>query len=165
MDKNLLCEAMYALQSGVVVRRKKSLLPSIAVLGAGIALIVLYFLMRANWSNNFASSMVLLAGMVALIGLLMVISRLTDSEGCPWFSTTNEPLRYMERYFPIERRGEIQRLVNEGAFKRLLAMDSNDVSGIAVAIYHSKDGSFATMQAYEYIDFEYRPITNIKIVE
>lgn len=165
MDKNTLCEAMYALPSGVVVRRKKSYLPSLAILAVGVALIVLYFLMHSNWSNNLASSLILVAGAAVLIGGLMFVTRLTDREGRPALAATGKPLRYVERYFRVEQRAEISRLVEEGSLARLFATPDGQVSGIAVALYHSPDGAFAAMQAYEYIDFEYRAITPIKIVE
>ena len=164
MDKISLCEAMYALPCGVVVRRKKSLFPSIAVMVAGIALVVLYFMMREGWSNNLASSVILIAGGALLVGLLMLVSRLTDKEGCPALAATGEKLRYVERYFPLERRAEIQRYIDEGALNRLFATPEGQVSGISVAIYHSADRKFAAIQAYEYIGFEYRPITGVKVL-
>ena len=164
MDKISLCEAMYALPSGVVVRRKKSLFPSIAVMVAGVALVVLYFMMREGWSNNLATSVILIAGGALLVGLLMLVSRLTDKEGCPCLAATGETLRYVERYFPLERRAEIKHYIEEGSLKRLFAAPDGEVSGIAVAIYHSADKQFAAMQAYEYIGFEYRPITAVRIV-
>ena len=155
---------MYALQGGVVVRRKKSLIPSIAVIAAGLLLVVLYYMNIDGWSNNFASSVILVAGGTLLVGLLMACTRLMDKEGRPVLAGTGESLRYVERYFPIEQRAEIQRYIDEGSLKRLFAAPDGQVSGIAVAIYHSKDQQFAAMQAYEYIGFEYRPITGVKII-
>ena len=164
MDKISLCEAMYALPGGVVVRRKKRLLPSIAVIVVGVALVVLYFMMRESWSNNLSSSLVLVAGATLLVGLLMLTTRLTDKDGRPCLAATGEPLRYVERYFPVERRAEIKHLVEEGALKRLFASPDGQVSGIAGAIYHSADKQFAAIQAYEYLGFEYRAITAVRIM-
>lgn len=164
MDKSTICEAMYALQGGVVVRRSKSLIPSIAVMAVGVALVVLYYMNLDHWSNNLASSVILVAGGTLLIGLLMCCTRLMDKEGRPVLARTGETLRYVERYFPIERRGEIQRYIEEGSLKRLFAAPDGQVLGIAVAIYHSADQQFAAVQAYEYVDFEYRPVTEVKII-
>ena len=55
-------------------------------------------------------------------------------------------------------------MVDNRLLKRLLATKSGQVSGIAVAIYYADDKEFGVMQAYEYIDFEYRPITLVRIV-
>lgn len=165
MDKHNLCEAMYALQSGAVVRRKKSLLPTVAVLMIGLLLVVLYSMIEEQLSKNLSSSLMLATGVVVMVGLLMLATRLSDREGCPALAATGERLRYAEYYFPIERRKEVQRYIDEGALMRLMAATENQNSGIGVAIYHSTDRTFAAMQAYEYIGFEYRPITGIKIVE
>lgn len=165
MDKSTICEALYALPSGAVVRRKKSLIPSIAVLAAGVVLVVLYFLMLDTMSNNLSSSLILVGGGTLLVGLLMFTTRLVDKEGCPALKASGEKLQYVERYFPIERRAEVQRLIEEGSIKRLCAAPDGQVSGIAVAIYHSADRRFAAMQAYEYVGFEYQPITPVKVIE
>lgn len=164
MDKHTICEAMYALQGGVVVRRQKSLIPSIIVIAVGVALVVLYFTKMESWSNNLASSVILVAGATLLVGLLMACTRLADKEGYPVLSRTGKPLRYVERFFPAERRTEVQRYVEEGSLKRVAALPEGEASAIAVAIYHSADGRFSAMQAYEYVGFEYLPITAIKIV-
>lgn len=165
MDKSTICEALYALPSGAVVRRSKSLIPSIAVMTVGIALVVLYYMARNTMSDNLASSLILFAGGAVLIGLLMLITRLSDKLGTPALKATGEKLRYVERYFPIERRGEVQRLIDEGSLKRLFAAPEGQVSGIAVAIYHSANLQFAAVQAYEYVGFEYQPITPVKVIE
>ncbi|MBO5188360.1 MAG: hypothetical protein J6B59_03615 [Alistipes sp.] len=164
MDKNMLCEALYALPSGVIVRRKKSFVMPAIVLVAGLALVTIYYLKLDAMSNNLSSSLILIAGGTLLIGLLMVANRLFDREGCPALAATGEKLRYVERYFPLERRAEIQRYIDEGALNRLFMASEGEVSGISVAIYHSADRKFAAMQAYEYIGFEYRPITGVKVI-
>ncbi len=165
MDKRTICEALYALPSGAVVRRKKSVLPSIVVIVAGVAGIVLYYMMRDNLSNNLASSLILSAGGVLLVGLLMLSTALTDKEGRPVLSQTGEPLRYTERYYPIERKAEVRQLIEDGSLKRLLSVADGSVSGIAVAIYHTSDLRIVAAQAYEYVDFEYRPVSSVKVIE
>ena len=166
MDKKRICEAMYALPSGVVVRRKKDIVLPIAILVVGIVIVVLnYALALEEKSADVSSSLLLGAGAVIIIGGMMLLSRIFDDTGRPWHRPTNRPLRYEEHYYPTERRGEILRYVDEVAYKKLLAADSGQVSGIAVAIYRSEDLKFCAMQAYEYRDYEYRPITGIRISE
>lgn len=165
MDKNLLCEALYALPSGAVVRRNKSCVAALMVSAVGVALVVGYYMTLDTLSNNLSSSLILLAGGTLLIGLLMLCTRLTDKQGCPALKSTGEKLHYVERYFPLERRIEVQRNIEEGSLARLLAAPEGQVSGIGVAIYHSADRKVVAMQAYEYAGFEYKPITEVKIVE
>ena len=165
MDKNMLCEALYALPSGVVVRRKKSLAPAIYTLAFGLILLALYFMRLDQISNNLSSSLILLTGGVLLIGLLMMLSRIVDKEGVPVLTKTGKRLRYVERYFPIDERNYVQQLIDQGALRHLLSLSDNSVSGISVAMYYSEDKHIAAMQAYEYISFEYRPITGIKVIE
>lgn len=164
MDKNNLSEALYALPGGVVVRRKKSPVLSLVVLAIGIGLIVLYFFTKDTMGDNLASSLIMAAGAITLVGGLMLTSCLVDTEGKPAIQATGERLRYKELYFPQEQRAEVQRLIDEGLIKRILAATNGQSSGIAVAIYHTSDLRIASMQAYEYIGYEYRPITGIKVI-
>ncbi len=165
MDKKMLCEALYALPGGVVVRRKKSLLPSLIVMAVGIALVVFYYLSLDAMSNNLASSLILAAGGVLLVGILMLMSRIFDNEGHPALAATGEKLRYEERFFPLDERAAIQRHIDQGDLLHLLAKNEGQVSSIAVAILYSADRRIAAMQGYEYLGFEYRPITGIKVLE
>lgn len=165
MDKNNLSEALYALPGGVVVRRKKSLVVPLVVLALGLGLIVLYYFTQDAMGDNLASSLTMLAGATTLVGGLMLTSALVDHEGKPAIQATGERLRYKEIYFPLEQRAEVQRFIDEGSIKRILASNASQSSGIVVAIYHSADLRLASMQAYEYIGYEYRPITGIKVVQ
>lgn len=164
MDKNNLSEALYALPGGVVVRRKKSPVLSLVVLAIGIGLIVLYFFTKDTMGDNLASSLIMAAGAVTLVGGLMLTSCLVDTEGRPVIQATGERLRYKELYFPQEQRAEVQRLIDEGSVKRILATTSSQSSSIAVAIFYSAELHVVSMQAYEYIGYEYRPITGIKVI-
>lgn len=166
MDKKTICEAMYALPSGVVVRHKKSLIVPILILAIGIALVALNYVLDVEaYSADFSSSLLLIAGATIIVGLLMLCTRIVDSEGQPWHSPSNAPLKYEERFYPTEQRHEILRLVDEAAYLKLLANDKGSVSGIAVAIYRSSDLSFVAMQAYEYLDYEYHPVTGIRCLD
>lgn len=166
MDKKSICEAMYALPSGVVVRRKRTIGMPLLILAIGIGVVAINYGMDIEaQSADFSSSLLLIAGATIIVGLLLLLSRLFDREGYPWHTPTRRPLRYEERFYPVEQRNEVQRMVDEAAYLRLVAADTKRTSGIAVAIYRSEDKRFAAMQAYEYIDYEYRPITGIRTME
>ena len=166
MDKKSICEAMYALPSGVVVRRKRTIGMPLLILAIGIGVVAINYGMDIEaQSADFSSSLLLIAGATIIVGLLLLLSRLFDREGYPWHTPTRRPLRYEERFYPVELRNEVQRMVDEAAYLRLVAADTKRTSGIAVAIYRSEDKRFAAMQAYEYIDYEYHPITGIRAME
>ena len=55
MDRNKICEAMYALPGEVVVRRRKSLVLPAALLAAGVAILVLNHVYGASMTNNLRS--------------------------------------------------------------------------------------------------------------
>lgn len=160
MDKKSICEVMYALPDGIVVRHKKSYILPIVVFLVGVALVVLSYTM--GLSNDAHSSMILVAGGTVIVGILMICNRIFDTEGRPWHTPTNSPLRNEERFFPVEKRNEVRRYVEEGSLKRIIAADKSQVSGIAVCVYRTEDCSFGAMQAYEYVGYEYRPITPVK---
>lgn len=165
MDKKMICEAMYALESGLVVRRKKNYIVPGLILVIGTVLIVLNYLLDVEArSADLSSSLLLIAGATVIVGVLMVLSRLFDSEGEPWHKPTRKMLKYEERFYPLEQKEEILRLVEQGAYLKLVAADKGLTSGIAVAIYHATDLSFYAMQGYEYIDYEYQPVTAIRCV-
>ena len=56
-------------------------------------------------------------------------------------------------------------LVAEGNVERLLAMPHARVPAVSVAMYRTPDNRFAAMQAFEYADLEYKPLTELKIAD
>ena len=53
----------------------------------------------------------------------------------------------------------------EGNVERLLAMPHARVPAVSVAMYRTPDNRFAAMQAFEYADLEYKPLTELKIAD
>ena len=153
MDKKTLCEAMYALPGEVVVRRPKKKLYAVVTLVAALLMLAATSLMSDSLSVNLHSSAILVALSVLSIGIIWLLVLLFDKQGVPVLKKTGRELR-----------NEVLRMVDNRLLKRLLATKSGQVSGIAVAIYYADDKEFGVMQAYEYIDFEYRPITLVRMV-
>ena len=57
----------------------------------------------------------------------------------------------------------VEDIVAEGNVERLLAMPHARVPAVSVAMYRTPDNRFAAMQAFEYADLEYRPLTRLQI--
>ena len=53
----------------------------------------------------------------------------------------------------------------EGNVERLLAMPHARVPAVSVAMCRTPDNRFAAMQAFEYADLEYKPLTELKIAD
>ena len=152
MDKIKICEAMYALPGEVVVRRRKSLVLPAALLAAGVAILVL---------NR--SSAVFIGGSLALAGMITLAARFFSAEGAPYYRAGRSYLRYDELYFERSQSRDVVALVAEGNVERLLAMPHARVPAVSVAMYRTPDNRFAAMQAFEYADLEYRPLTRLQI--
>ena len=146
MDKIKICEAMYALPGEVVVRRRKSLVLPAALLAAGVAILVLNHVYGASMTNNLRSS-----------------ARFFSAEGAPYYRAGRSYLRYDELYFERSQSRDVVALVAEGNVERLLAMPHARVPAVSVAMYRTPDNRFAAMQAFEYADLEYRPLTRLQI--
>ena len=149
---------MYALPGEVVVRRRKSLVLPAALFVAGVVLLVLNHVYGAELSNNMRSALVFLGGSLALAGMITLAARFFSAEGAPYYRAGRCYLRYDELYF---ERG----LAAEGDAERLFALPHAQVPAVAVAVYRTPDNRFAAMQAFEYADLEYRPLTELRIAD
>lgn len=155
---------MYALPYGVVVRRRKSLLVPVLLLLIGAAMIVLNNIYGEALSNNFRSALVFIGGVLAIVGGVMCLVRLLGSNGVPFHNGKKCFLLYDELYFERRTLSDIVRSVDEGDVQHLLGMKHAQVPAIAVALFRTPDNNFAAMQAYEYADLEYKPLSMLKIV-
>ena len=87
---------------------------------------------------------------------------LFSAEGAP-YRAGRSCLRYDELYFERSQSRDVVALVAEGNVERLLAMPHARVPAVSVAMYRTPDNRFAAMQAFEYADLEYRPLTRLQI--
>ena len=164
MDKNKICEAMYALPEGLVVKRRKSLLSAILLIALGVTFIVLNKFYADSMSHNLQSALVFSGGVLLVLGVIVGSIRLFGSGGDPYYKGDNTRLCYNELYFDRLSRDEVLSVIREGAVKRLFDLPHIDVPAIVVVVYRTIDCRFAVMQAYEYVDLEYRPLTNLEVV-
>lgn len=165
MDKSKICEALYALPGKVVVKRRKPVLISVALFAAGAAMIVANNIYGAELDVNLRSAVVFVGGALAVVGIVLTLVRLFGSDGAPFHSGDRCYLRYDELYFERADLDSVVRSVGEGAVQHLMKSGHARVPAVAVALYRTKDSRFAAMQAFEYADLEYRPLTELRIVE
>ncbi len=164
MDKIKICEAMYALPGEVVVRRRKSLVLPAALLAAGVAILVLNHVYGASMTNNLRSSAVFIGGSLALAGMITLAARVFQRRRralLPCGTQLPALRRTLLRALPEPRCGGPRGGRQCGA--ALLAMPHARVPAVSVAVYRTPDNRFAAMQAFEYADLEYRPLTRLQI--
>ena len=165
MDKIKICEAMYALPGEVVVRRRKSLLVPAVLFAAGVAMLVLNYMYGTGLSNNMRSALVFLGGSLALAGMILLAARFFSAEGAPYYRSGRSYLRYEELYFERRLASEVRECIAQGDMGRLFALPHAQVPAVSVAVYRTPDNRFAAMQAFEYTDLEYRPLTELRIMD
>lgn len=165
MDKSKICEALYALPGKVVVRRRKPIVMPVVLSAAGAALIAATNLYGAELNVNLRSAAVFIGGALAVAGFVLLLVRLFGGEGAPFHRAAKCFLRYEELYFERTELDAVVRQVGDGAVQRLIERGRGRVPAVAVALYRTPDSRFAAMQAFEYADLEYRPLTGLRIVE
>ena len=99
MDRNKICEAMYALPGGVVVKRRKSQLRAAVLFIAGVALVVVNNMYGAELTNNMRSAIVFIGGLLILSGMVMAAIQLFGSGGVPFHKDKHCYLVFEELYF------------------------------------------------------------------
>lgn len=154
---------MYALPGGVVVKRRKSLSVALLLTAAGAAVIVLNNVYAAALTNNLSSSLVFIGGALLLAGMILLLARIFGSDGVPYHRVRKSYLGYDELYFQRGDSGRVVRCIGEGDVEGLLALPRANVPALTVALYRTPDNRFAAMQAFEYAELEYRPLTELKI--
>lgn len=164
MDKSKICEALYALPGKVVVKRRKPVWMPVALFAAGAAMIVANNIYGAELTNNLRSAVVFVGGALANVGIVLTMVRLFGGEGAPFHRGEGCYLRYEELYFEPGDREAVVRSVGDGAVQQLLEERHARVPSVAVALYRTPDNRFAALQAFEYADLEYRPLTELRIV-
>ena len=120
MDRNKICEAMYALPGGVVVKRRKSQLRAAVLFIAGVALVVVNNMYGAELTNNMRSAIVFIGGLLILSGMVMAAIQLFGSGGVPFHKDKHCYLVFEELYFDRGVRADVVQSVENGAVDRLL---------------------------------------------
>ena len=145
-----------------MIRRRKSFLMPVLLVAAGIALLILNRSFRADLSNDLRSAIVVGASPL-LAGVAVLFARLF-SAGNPYYPAGRCYLRYEELFFEIYEKTAVARCVEEGGFE-LLGKPQARVPAVTVSMYRSPDDRFVAMQAFEYADLEYKPLTQVRIVD
>jgi len=97
--------------------------------------------------------------------MITLAARFFSAEGAPYYRAGRRYLRYDELYFERGLSAEVKECIARGDAGRLFALPHAQVPAVAVAVYRTPDNRFAAMQAFEYTDLEYRPLTELRIAD
>lgn len=159
MNKNKFIDELYASFPDKIVRGKESVLMPIATLIVGGA-ITYAGLNLANESGEVLKYTALLIGVsMLLIGFVILVVRLCNRRGLPYYARTNKPLKFTEMSFSKEQAKLVTDLVNKGDIKALRNVQQYPVSAVAVIAFTAENDEFVAMQAYSYAELDYHPLT------
>lgn len=163
MDNRNIYEAVCASSDGVVVCRRKSAAMPAAMFFVGAALVAASYAAGAIASSGLLSFLGLAGGLLLFAGGAMAVTRIYG-DGSPYHTGERRFLKVEELKFAKNRSAEVVRLVREGDFEALRALSHDGVSSVTVTILSSPAGTFKACQAFEFIDLEMRPISELKVV-
>ncbi len=161
----MLSKALYALPEDNVVKRRKPLfVPSLlAVTGAG--LLVLNTMLEDAALNNLKSAIVFAGGTLLVVGALWALSRLTSAQGVPYHRPSRSFMRFEELYFDRSLQRDVTGRIAAGDLDGLLRLPRQAIPAVAVMVCRSRDNALAACQAFEYADLEYRPLSELKVMD
>lgn len=166
MNKSRMAELLYALPGGVVVKGRKSIVMPLLLTLAGVALLVVNGLLPLTAGyDNLKSALVLFGGVSLAAGGGLLLVRLFGGSGVPLYGERQVPLIWSERYYPRSAASAVADALARHDWNRLRVMAQSDVPAIRLVAYHTPDDGFMACQAFEYVELEERPLTELQIVQ
>ena len=74
------------------------------------------------------------------------------------------PLVWSERYYPKSAASAVADCLTRHDWARLRSIAQSQVPAIRLVAYHTPDEGFVACQAFEYVELEERPLTELHIV-
>ena len=165
MNKNQMAELLYALPDGVVVKGRKSKVVPLCLTLAGVVLLVVNGLLPATAGyEDLKSALVLFGGVIFATGVLLLLVRLFGDSGVPLYGENRVPLVWSERYYPKSAASAVADCLTRHDWARLRSIAQSQVPAIRLVAYHTHDDGFVACQAFEYVELEERPLTELHIV-
>ena len=166
MAKYNMCEALYALPGGKITPHKKPITMPLLTTLAGVAMLVINGWGLAGVdSPNLKSALVLFGATFVLVGGAILIARLAGKSTMPYHKGDGCFLKREELKLKKEQKSTALELLRKGDFTNLRQIPSEGVSAVVVEIYSSPKSGYAAAQAFEYIDLELQPASELKVFE
>ena len=153
---------IYAQTEGAIIPRRRSVVMPVMVLVAGVVLLVLTAMIDSTVENgNLRSALMLFGAIFAVAGLVMLVSRLSGASRAPSCVKDGCFLDKKELKFAKEQKNIIIDLLRKGDFTTLRNLKQNDVSALVVTEYSSPKSRVVACQAFEYLELELRPVSDL----
>ena len=166
MSKYDMCEALYALPGGVVVKRRKPIAMPAALLVAGVALLIINSQIGASAEMmNLKSALVLFGAVAAVVGAVIMALRMMGGAGAPYHAADGCYLKCKELKFNKEKSAHLRDLVNRGDFTTLRSLPEDGVSAVTVVMYSSPRSGFCAAQVFEYFELELRAVSQLRVTD
>lgn len=166
MSKYDMCEALYALPGGVVVKRRKPIAMPAALLVAGVALLIINSQIEASAEMmNLKSALVLFGAVAAVVGAVILVLRMMGGAGAPYHAADGCYLKCKELKFNKEKSAQLRDLVNRGDFTTLRSLPEDGVSAVTVVMYTSPRSGFCAAQVFEYFELELRAVSQLRVTD
>lgn len=166
MSKYDMCEALYALPGGVVVRRRKPIAMPAALLVAGVALLIINSQIEASAEMmNLKSALVLFGAVAAVVCAVILALRMMGGAGAPYHAADGCYLKCKELKFNKEKSVQLRDLVNRGDFTTLRSLPEDGVSAVTVVMYTSPRSGFCAAQVFEYFELELRAVSQLRVTD
>ena len=166
MDKTIFCEALYALPDSIIVKRRKSVVKPVVMVALGALVVVTgYSLPEGVSTANWHSSLLLAGAAISIVGLVLLLGRLFGGEGHPCLGEVGEPLKITELSFARRQLRDVMAAIDSGDIDALLAIPESQVAAVTVAVCRTSDSRFVVCQPFEYVELEYRPLRDVKILK
>ena len=164
MSKYDMREMIYAQAEGAIVPRRKSVVWPIGLIVVGIGLLVVNGMMDATVENgNLRSALLLFGAVFAIVGIVMVIVRLSGTSKAPYCVKDGCFLDKKELKFTKEQKNIVVDLLRKGDFATLRSLEQSDVSALVVVEYSSPKSRVVACQAFEYLELELRPVCDLTL--
>lgn len=159
-----MCKAICALPEAAVSMRRKSLIMPLILFFVGVALFVLNgFLESSAEMSNLKSAIVLFGAIFILVGGAICLIRLGNGGMAPWHNGEGCFLEKEELKFSKDDKLRIIDLVKHRDFTTLRSLNTGSVSSVIVYLWSTPSGNFIAAQAFEYIDLELQPISDMVV--
>ena len=166
MAKYNMCEALYALPDGTIIPHKKPILLPLLITIIGVVILVVNGWVLADADlPNLKSALVLFGAVFVMVGGAVLATRIAGKSTLPYHKTDGNFLYLEELKFKKDQKPTVLELLNKGDFATLRQTPSDGVSAFVVEIYSSPKSGYIAAQAFEYIDLELQPASELKIFE
>ena len=164
MITNDICKALCALPGDGVELRRRPITTPLAIMFIGVVLLIINIVAIDDKSS--ALSMLLLITGISMFGYggIVSIMRRTSDLRVPYLSTTKRYMDYRERSYDRSQLETLQHYIAVGNESKLEEVPTSNISALVLAEYRANDNSIVAYALYEYVDFDYRLIGDVKII-